>query len=177
MTDALIASHKAKHLLAHVLVAAGARRWPGTALGDSGTTATGFFADFALAGAPDEEELAMLGDEMARLLGEFRHFGEVRLTPAQALERFGGQPWKRRFVEALAESETTIRCYDLDGFIDVCDCVLKEPRELRAVHPEKFLLTGVHPWVWSHRGRDELFVRVNGELFPAPVPCKCCART
>lgn len=176
MTEAFIALHKAKHLFAHVLVAAGVRRWPGTGVGDSGETATGFFADFALTGAPDDEELAALGDGMARVLSEFQSFTELELTPAQAIARFREQPWKRQYVEALAESEASIRCFELDGVVDVCDCVLKDPRELRALHPEKFLLTSAHPWVWSYRGRDELFVRVSGEIFPAPPPCACCAR-
>ena len=177
MTEAFIALHKAKHLFAHVLVAAGAKRWREAALGDSGETPTGFFADFALTGAPDEAELAALGDDMAHLLGNFRSFSELRLTPEQALRRFDGQSGKRRYVEALVESESSIRCFELDGVVDVCDCMLKEPRELRALHPEKFLLTGAHPWVWSHRGKDELFVRVSGEIFPVPPPCACCGRS
>ena len=41
MADAFVELHKAKHLLSHVLVVAGARRWPAAALGESGETSTG----------------------------------------------------------------------------------------------------------------------------------------
>lgn len=173
MTDSFIAAHKTKHLLSHVLVAAGARRWPQAMLGESGETATGFYADFGLADTPGTTELAELTDDMARLLRDFRSFRDLRLTPAEALSRFRNQPWKIHQVQAVAELEARVRCYELDGFIDLCDCAIKDPRELRAVHPEKFILTGASPVVWSHRGRDAWFMRVNGELFPAPPPCEC----
>jgi len=174
MTDPFITAHKTKHLLSHVLVAAGARRWPQAALGESGETATGFYADFGLADAPGDAELSTLTDDMARLLRDFRSFRDLQLTPAEALNRFSGQPWKTYQVQAVVELEARVRCYELDGFVDLCDCGIKDPRELRAVHPEKFLLTGTRRVVWSHRGRDSWFMRVTGEVFPAPPPCECC---
>ncbi len=174
MTDSTIALHKAKHLLSHVLVAAGAKRWPAVALGESGETKTGFYADFGIPEALSEEALQELGDEMARILLDSQDFRDFSLNPEQARQVFAGQPWKTFQVEALAEFRPEIRCYELDGVIDVCDCAIKSPEELRAIHPEKFLLTGSHPAIWSNRGKDEFFVRIRGELFPAPVPCGCC---
>lgn len=174
MKDAFVNEHQAKHLLTHVLVAAGVQRWPGVRLGRSGETSTGFFADFALPAEPDEAQLSELTDDMARLLREVRTFREIRLPVAAALDKFRGHPWKRFQIEALAESESEIRCLELEGTVDICDCALKSPRDLQVLHPEKFLLTRAHPMVWSHRGRDEFFVRIHGELFPTPTPCGCC---
>jgi threonyl-tRNA synthetase len=174
MTDAAITAHKTKHLLSHVLVAAAVQRWPEATLGESGETDTGFYADFGLDNLPDENALASLTDAMARLLRDFKTFRDLRLTPAAALLRFHGQPWKTHQIQMIAELDSRVRCYELDGFIDLCDCGIKDPRELRAVHPEKFLLTGAHSVVWSHRGRDQRFTRITGELFPAPPPCECC---
>jgi threonyl-tRNA synthetase len=174
MTDSFLTVHKAKHLLSHLLATAGARRWPEVARGDSGETKTGFYADFGLSGPPGEEELAALTDEMARLIYDFGNFHELELTPEQALNELGSHPWKRYQIESIAEADGHVQCYDLDGHVDVCDCKIKDPAELRAVHPEKFLLTGAHPVVWSYRGRDEFFIRITGELFPAPLPCGCC---
>lgn len=171
MSLASISLHKARHLLSHVLVVAGSRRWPQTTLGDSGETETGFYADFGLSVALDESELATLNDEMARVLRDFKSFRDLQLTPEQALKVFGNHPWKLHQVAAIAEVEARIGCFELDGVIDVCDCALKSPGELHAVHPEKFLLTGSHPVVWSHRGKESLFVRITGELLPAPAPC------
>lgn len=66
--------------------------------------------------------------------------------------------------------------YELNGFVDICDCALKDLAYLAQVHPEKFLLTRAEtiPWSRPRRGRDQWFVRVHGELFPAPPPCACC---
>jgi len=174
MTDSFTLTHKSKHLLSHVLATAGARRWPEAARGDSGETKTGFYADFGLSAPPEAEELAGLTDDMARLLHDFGRFHELQLTPDQALAALGGHRWKRHQIESISETENHVRCYELDGHLDVCDCALKDPAELRAVHPEKFLLTGAHPVIWTHRGRDEFFIRISGELFPAVVPCSCC---
>jgi threonyl-tRNA synthetase len=171
---AFLSQHKAKHLLAHVLVVAGARRWPQALLGESGETATGFYADFGLTEVPDEIERGLLAEEMARVLGNVRVFRDVQLTPREAREHFAGQPWKQQQVAVLAELGGRIGCYELDGFLDVCDCAIKSPRELRAVHPEKFLLTGAEPVAWRDRTTVRRLVRITGEIFPAPPPCECC---
>lgn len=175
MTDAIITAHKAKHLLSHVLVVAAVRRWPGVALGESGETATGFYADFGLVRVPAADELSALTDDMARVLRDFQIFRDVKLTPTDAMRAFHGQPWKLKQVAAIAELEARIGCYELDGVIDICECAIKEPRELRALHPEKFLLTEAHPVAWSDRGSLHQYVRISGELFPAPSPCECCS--
>ena len=174
MTDQFIATHKAKHLLSHVLVAAGAKLWPGVSLGESGETKTGFYADFAMPQALGETELEQLTDEMARILLDSQNFRDVTLSVDEAREVFEHHAWKSRLVEAIAETEAEVRCSDLDGVLDVCDCAIKDADELRQLHPEKFELTGSHPVVWSHRGKEEMFVRVQGQLFPAPEPCACC---
>lgn len=174
MDTSFITLHKAKHLLSHVLVVAGARRWPQALLGESGETATGFYADFGLIDPPDEIERGLLTEEMGRVLGGFRVFRDVRLTPREARERFAGQPWKQQQVAVLAELGERIGCYELDGFLDVCDCAIKSPQELRAVHPEKFLLTGAEPVLWHDRTATRRLVRISGEIFPAPPPCECC---
>ena len=63
--------------------------------------------------------------------------------------------------------------HDADG--GVCDCALKSVEELRAPTRQGFGLTAAYPTVWSHRRKDTLFVRVGGELVPAPLPSACCA--
>ena len=174
MSDPFIAQHKAKHLLAHVLAAAGARLWPTVRRGPSGETPTGFFADFGLSRTPDADELEKLTDTMSRMLRSFQTFGGITLTPAEAISIFGATSWQRQLVDAIAENEPRVQCVQLDGFLDICDCALKDAGELRAVHPEKFLLAGAHRTLWQHRGREEFFIRVTGELFPAVPPCACC---
>lgn len=166
--------HRRKHLLAHLLVAAGARVWPGVVFGRSGETASGFFADFGVPTAPNTEDLEKLTDEMARLIREAKTFGEERLTAAVALEKFPDQPWKQHQIAVLAESDRQIRLSNLDGVMDVCDCALKDASALQRLHPEKFLLTDFEPVRWEFRGRTHRFTRVSGELFPAVTPCECC---
>jgi len=170
-----IAQHKAKHLLAHVLVAAGARRWPQATRGDSGETSTGFFADFAMPDVPGEAHLAELSESMARLLRDFRTFRGLRVTPDAARTLLIEHPWKQHVVEALEEIGASVGLYELDGVVDLCDCAIKQPEELRALHPEKFLLTSAAMVPWAFRGRTTWFVRIRGELFPTPPPCLCCS--
>ncbi len=174
MTQSSISTHKTKHLLSHVLAVAGSRRWPDAARGESGETKTGFYADFGLAILPAEEELAALNDDMARLLFDCASFHALELTPEQALGELGAHPWKRWQIETIAESEPTVCCYEMDGTIDVCDCIFKNPSQLRSIHPEKFLVANAFPVAWNYLGREEIFVRITGELFPAVMPCSCC---
>jgi len=174
VTPTSLAQHKAKHLLSHVLVAAGARRWPEVVLGESGETPTGFYADFGLARPPSDEELAAVTDEMARLLANGQCVRSLTLAPPAARTLFARQPWKAQQVEVSAECQEAVNCFEMDGFYDLCDCILTQPRELLAVHPETFTLTHVSLVAWVHRGKEHWFHRVFGELFPAPVPCGCC---
>ena len=166
--------HRRKHLLAHVLVAAGARVWPGVVLGRSGETASGFFADFGIPTDPNADDLEKLTDEMARLISETHGFHEEEWSAAHARERFSDQPWKLHQIAVIAENSATIRCSNLDGVLDVCDCVLKTPQHLRELHPEKFWLTDIEPVNWENRGRVHRFTRVSGELFPPVNGCACC---
>ncbi|MBK8478341.1 MAG: hypothetical protein IPL39_19235 [Opitutaceae bacterium] len=92
----------------------------------------------------------------------------------EAARLFAGHPWRREFVSALGELHDRIALLELEGVYDVCDCALKSVAELRALARQAFVLTAAHPTVWSHRGKDTLFVRVRGELVPAPMPCTCC---
>lgn len=80
--------HRAKHLLSHVLSAAGARHWTDVSLGRSGETKTGFFADFSFPPLPSSDELSLLADKMAAILNDAREFREIDLSPAAALARF-----------------------------------------------------------------------------------------
>ncbi|HEY9155962.1 MAG TPA: hypothetical protein VIM69_12570 [Opitutaceae bacterium] len=166
--------HRRKHLLAHVLVAAGTRVWPGVILGRSGETASGFFADFGIPTDPHAHDLEKLTDEMARLISETSAFHEERLSPTSALEKFSAQPWKRHQISVIAERDAQICLSNLEGVIDVCDCALKNPQRLRELHPEKFLLTDIEPVTWEFRGKRHRFTRVSGELFPAVKGCDCC---
>ena len=174
VTPSFLAQHKAKHLLTHVLAAAGARRWPEVIVGESGETPTGFYADFGLANPPSDEELAELTDEMARLLVDGQRGRSLTLSPPWARTLFARQPWKVQQVEVMAENRAALPCFELNGFYDLCGCVLVQPHELRAVHPETFTLTQVSLVAWVHRGKEQWFHRVFGELFPVPVPCSCC---
>ncbi len=174
MSPELAFIHCQKHLLAHVLVAAGARHWPGVTLGRSGETAAGFFADFGIPTEPSADDLEALSDGMARLMSDAKEFREIRLGAKEALALFSNQPWKQHHVSVLAESDHEILCSNLDGIIDLCDCRLKTSRALHALHPEKFLLTDIEPVNWEFRGHVHRFTRVSGELFPAVAPCDCC---
>ncbi len=174
MDEAFVAAHKTRHLLAHVLVAAGARRWPGVALGDSGETRSGFFADFGLAAAPSDDELAALGEDMREILGGFQVFRHREFSTAEAHALVAAHPWKRHVLEVLAEGESRHRFYQLDELLDLCDCALKEPRELRSLAGRPFTLVGAVPSAWAHRGAITWFTRVRGEVFSPAAACSCC---
>ncbi len=158
---------KTRHLLAHILMATGARRWPQALQGESGATVEGFFADFGIAELPGKTELGRLAEEMARVLADFRVFRDVQLTLAEAQARFAGQAWKQRAAAGLAATAERIGCYELDGFLDLCDCTLKDAAELRAVRAARFRLTGAAPVLWQDRAATRQLVRISGEVVAA----------
>ena len=154
---------KVNHLLAHVLAAAVARRWPQIHAGESGETSEGFYGDFAFEPVPPtDEELAGLENDMRRVLAECRRFEHAEKTPAQAAAFFAGNPFKLRIVETLAELDETVGFYALDDFQDVCSCQLKELGELKAIGPDAFALTGTTPALWKQRDKEVWLTRIHG---------------
>ena len=73
---------KVNHLLAHVLAAAVARRWPQIHAGESGETSEGFYGDFAFEPVPPTDEelrelLAFVADQRKRIADGWTNAREV----------------------------------------------------------------------------------------------------
>jgi threonyl-tRNA synthetase len=155
--------HKFNHLLTHVLTAAVARRWPQVRPGDCGETCTGFYGDFGFGDLPPTDaELAQIEADMRSTLIECQHFAHLEKTPAQAAAFFADNPYKLEVVETLAELDERVGFYRLDEFVDVCPCQIKELRELKAISPDGFVLTGTTPARWRSRGREVWLTRIHG---------------
>jgi len=154
--------HKVNHLLTHVLTAAVARRWPQVRAGDCGETCTGFYGDFSFGWTPTEDELRLLEADMRSILVECRHFVHLEKTPAQAAVFFSDNPYKLEIVETIAELDDVVGFYALDDFVDVCSCQLKELRELKAISPDAFTLTGTTPSLWRQRDKEVWLTRIQG---------------
>ena len=169
---------KVNHLLAHVLAAAVARRWPQIHAGESGETSEGFYGDFAFEPVPPtDEELAELEEAMRRILAECRRFEHREKTPAQAAAYFAGNPYKLEIVAALAELDETVGFFALDDFQDVCSCQLKELSELKAIEPKAFVLTGTTPARWQQSGKEVWLTRIHGVQIAASVEAQTAAES
>ena len=155
--------HKVNHLLTHVLAAAVARRWPQVRAGDCRETCEGFFGDFAFDPTPPSEgELAQLEEDMRRVLAECRRFEHREKTLAQAAAFFAGNPYKLAIVETLAEPDDPVGFFALDDFQNVCSCQIKELRELKAIGPGAFSLTGTTSALWKQHDREVWLTRIHG---------------
>lgn len=165
--------HKTKHVLTHVLTAAVRRRWPVVGTGDSGETREGFYVDLLLGDEVDVD--AQLGDiagDMRRVLAASTRFTALELSHAAARELFAGNPIKQAWIEAIAESDQPARLFDLDGVIDVCNCALKDPLELRAIDPAGFDLVRAVRLPWREHARTLWITRVSGAV-AGGLACDC----
>jgi threonyl-tRNA synthetase len=171
--------HKAKHLLTHVLTAAVRRRWPLVGTGNSGETREGFFVDLLVdEGADVDSHLATIESDMRRVLLQSTQFSAVELAPEAARELFPENPIKHALLGVFAEWDRPAQLYDLDGVIDVCDCVLKDPAELRAISPWSFMLSRMVRLPWREHARTLWVTRISGVVMGAEA-CRCplCVRT
>ena len=99
---------------------------------------------------------------MRRVLAECRRFEHREKTPAQAAAFFAGNPYKLAIVETLAELDDRVGFFALDDFQDVCPCQIKELRELKAIGPGAFSLTGTTPALWRQRDKEVWLTRIHG---------------
>ena len=116
--------HVLRHSSAHVLAQAVCDLWPGTRYAIGPSIEDGFYYDLELPGPISETDLPKIEDRMREIAAEDQPFVREELSRAEALERFGDQPFKREIVETLEAGEVaggeTVTVYRNDGWSDLC---------------------------------------------------------
>jgi threonyl-tRNA synthetase len=127
--------HVLRHSTAHVMAQAVTQLFPGAKFSIGPAIENGFYYDFDLPGGQtfSDDDLAAIEAKMAEIVKADQPFVRDELTPADALELFADQPYKREIIERVstgaADSEDageigggeTISIYrNTESFVDLC---------------------------------------------------------
>ncbi len=127
--------HVLRHSTAHVMAQAVIQLFPGAKFSIGPAIENGFYYDFDLPGGQtfSDDDLVAIEAKMAEIIKANQSFVRDELTPADALELFADQPYKREIIERVstgaADSEDageigggeTISIYrNTDDFVDLC---------------------------------------------------------
>jgi threonyl-tRNA synthetase len=160
--------HVLRHSAAHVMAQAVCDLWPGTRYAIGPPVQDGFYYDLELPGAVSESDLDRIDARMREIVEADQPFVREELSRAEALERFGDQPYKREIVESLEEGEVsggdTVTIYRNDGWSDLClGPHVPSTGRLKAVKLMK--LAGAH---WRGDETRPMLTRIYGTAWATP---------
>src|SRR6185295_4665713 len=96
--------HVLRHSTAHVMAQAVTQLFPGAKFSIGPAIENGFYYDFDLPGGQtcSDDDLAAIEAKMAEIVKADQPFVRDELTPADALELFPDQPYKREIIERVS---------------------------------------------------------------------------
>lgn len=112
-----------RHSAAHVMAQAVCDLFPGTKYAIGPSIDDGFYYDFDIGRPFTPEDLDRIDARMREIVREDQPFVREEMSPADALARFAGQPFKREIIEGVDEAEgagAVVSVYGNGGWVDLC---------------------------------------------------------
>lgn len=151
-----------RHSTAHLMADAVVRLFPGTKVAIGPAIENGFYYDFDPIEPFKEEDLALIEEEMKRLVKENSKIQRVEMTREEALEHFRklGEIYKVDLIEALPEGEI-ITCYKQGEFMDLC----RGPHVPSTGYLKVFKLKNTAGAYWRGDSKNKMLTRIYGFAF------------
>jgi threonyl-tRNA synthetase len=152
-----------RHSTAHVMAEAVLELFPGTKFAIGPAIDDGFYYDFDLPEPLKTEDLPRIEERMRRIIASRSPFVRRVVSREEALEMFGGQPYKLELVRDLPESEE-ISVYSQDTFTDLCRGPhVANTGELKA---DAFKLLSIAGAYWRGDEHNPMLTRIYGTAWP-----------
>ncbi len=145
-----------RHSTAHLMAYAVQELFPGARFGFGPPVDDGFYYDIQVDRPFTEEDLGRIEEKMRELAARELPITRQALTREEALERFGGQPFKVDQIEELGD--TQLYAYSMGEFTDLCEGPhLENTRDIKA-----FKLMSVAGAYWRGDESREQLQRIYG---------------
>ena len=150
-----------RHSTSHVMAQAVCRLHPGTKYAIGPAIEDGFYYDFDIGRPFHEDDLAAVDAEMRKILKERQRFERVEYTPAEGLDVFKDQPFKREIIEGVDAAEganATVSVYKNGDWQDLC----RGPHVAHTGMLPAFKLMRVAGAYWRGDERNPMLQRIYG---------------
>ncbi len=151
---------RVRHSTAHVLAQAITETFPGTRLGIGPAIEDGFYYDVEPPRPLAEDDLPVLEARMREIIAADLPIVRRVLSPAQARDLFGDQPYKLELIEELERDAAAISTYRQGPFEDLC----RGPHvgSTGEISIDAFKLTHVAGAYWRGNEQRPMLQRVYG---------------
>jgi len=157
-----------RHSVSHIMAQAVMRLYPNVKLGIGPTIEEGFYYDFDLEKRISIEDLAVIEEEMRKIISENRPFERQTVSKEEAYQIFKDQPYKLELIEGLEDD--TVSIYREGEFVDLC----RGPHVpgTGKVKPKAFKLLSVAGAYWRGDEKRPMLQRIYGTAFPSDKELK-----
>lgn len=172
--------YRIRHSTAHVLAQAMLERFPEAHIAIGPPIEDGFYYDFQLPRAINDEDLAWVESRMKDIIRAGHNFVLREVTPDEALAQFKDQPFKVELIHDLANGRVDengnptaapaerITFYTQDTFTDLC----RGPHvaNTREINPDALSVTFKPPAgaYWRGDEKNPQLTRIYGTAFETP---------
>lgn len=153
-----VLNHSCAHLLAQAVthLYPEAKFWVGPAIEE------GFYYDMDLGNEViSEADLPAIEKEMKKCAKSAKNIVRHELTKAEALDKFGNDPYKVDLINRMDEENTVISCYSQGDFTDLC----RGPHVANTKLIKHFKLLKVSGAYWKGDAKNKMLQRVYGVAF------------
>ncbi|MFB6172826.1 MAG: threonine--tRNA ligase [Haloarculaceae archaeon] len=150
-----------RHTAAHVFAQALQRLYPEAKLAIGPPTDEGFYYDVSNVDL-DQEDLAAIEAEMARVVESDYELERVERSREEAVEIYEDNPYKRDILEHEAAGEDPVSFYVQDDWQDLC----QGPHVATTGEVAAFELLEISAAYWRGDEENETLTRVYGTAFP-----------
>ena len=164
--------HK-RHTLAHLLASVVLEKYPHAKPTIGPAVDNGFYYDFDFSGgeAPGENDLKDLTKAMRKGLNKWIEFTHEVVSPADARERFAGNPFKLELIDEIVKKGETITLYTCgrlpdgsQGFTDLCRGGHAESPS-KEISGDSFVLERIAGAYWRGDEKNAALTRIYGLAF------------
>lgn len=151
-----------RHSTAHLLAAAVMELWPDTKRTIGPAIENGFYYDFEFSQPISADDLPKIEKRMKKILGTWKEFEKIDVSPAEAKKEFSDNPYKIEMIEEFAGEGQNLTFYKSGNFTDLC-------RGGHCDHPNKelknFKLVSVAGAYWRGDEKNKMLTRIYGVAF------------
>jgi threonyl-tRNA synthetase len=175
--------YRIRHSTAHIMAQAVLERFPEAQIAIGPPIEDGFYYDFELPRALNEEDLKAIEKRMKQIIKQGHEFKRKEVSAEEARAIFGDQIYKQELIAGLEEGgtdeygepiegEVTITTYTQDSFEDLCRGPHVE--NSREINPKAISITYREPAgaYWRGDENNKMLTRIYGTAWEKPQELK-----
>jgi len=154
-----------RHSFSHVMAEAVLQMFPQAQIAIGPAIDHGFYYDFELPRALNEDDLSEITDRMKQIIKDDKEFKRIVVSRDEAKSMFADQVYKQELIDAIpADQEVSL--YNQGGFTDL----FRGPHvdSTRELNPEAFKLLNIAGAYWRGKETNPMLTRIYATAWSNP---------